>query len=76
MDFVALLVAFGGLFVFLVWRISDELEHLETSKAACKKVVEHERSGAKTWPYASHRPHLPLRVSFLGRSRKGRLATY
>jgi hypothetical protein len=44
-DFAALVLAFGGLMVFLFWRIGRDLEVFETHKAACKKVVEHERAG-------------------------------
>ena len=45
-DFAALLIAFGGLFVFLLWRVSQEFDRLDTYKAACIKVVEHERTRA------------------------------
>ena len=43
-DFVALLVAFGGLFLFVLWRPGYEFGRVETYKAACRKVVEHERT--------------------------------
>lgn len=45
-DLAALLIAFGGLFLFLLWRLSYEFDRLDTYKAACKKVVEHERTNA------------------------------
>ena len=43
-DFAAIVLAFGGLMVFLFWRIGRDFEVFEIHKAACKKVVEHERA--------------------------------
>jgi hypothetical protein len=45
-DLAALIIGFGGLFLFALWRLSQEFEHVETYKSASKKIVEHERKGA------------------------------
>ncbi len=42
-DFVAELLAFVGVFLFIVWRASQELGHLKVAQSALRKVAEHER---------------------------------
>ena len=47
-DLAALIIGFGGLFFFVLWRLTQEFEHVETYKSASKKIVEHERKGSST----------------------------
>lgn len=42
-DFIAEFIAFFGLLLFLLWRISQETENLRVRKSFFHKVAEHER---------------------------------
>jgi hypothetical protein len=42
-DFIAELLAFLGVFLFVLWRISPELGHHKVAQSALRKVAEHER---------------------------------
>ncbi len=42
-DFVAEFIAFLGLLMFLLWRISRDMSRLSLYKSLFRKVVEHER---------------------------------
>jgi|KBSSwiStaDraftv2_1062776.scaffolds.fasta_scaffold00036_137 hypothetical protein len=42
-DFVAELIAFGGLCLFVLWRISYEIARVPLCRSAFRKIVEHER---------------------------------
>jgi|KBSMisStandDraft_5_1062788.scaffolds.fasta_scaffold531543_3 hypothetical protein len=42
LDAVAVFIAFLGLFIFLAWRISQEVSRVEAYKGLLRKVLEHE----------------------------------
>jgi hypothetical protein len=42
-DFIAELIAFGGLCSFVLWRIGHEIARVPLCRSAFRKIVEHER---------------------------------
>jgi uncharacterized membrane protein YoaK (UPF0700 family) len=42
-DFIAELLAFLGVFLFVLWRATQELSFLKVAQSALRKVAEHER---------------------------------
>ena len=42
-DFVAELIAFGGLCLFMLWRVGHEIARVPLCRSAFRKIVEHER---------------------------------
>lgn len=42
-DFIAEFIAFVGIFIFIIWRISQEVDHVHVYQATMRKLVEHER---------------------------------
>ncbi|HVO48354.1 MAG TPA: hypothetical protein VMT29_18710 [Steroidobacteraceae bacterium] len=45
-DFIAELLAFIGVFLFVLWRASQEMSYLKVAQSTLRKVAAHERQNS------------------------------